>query len=79
MCLDIVEQVVGDDNLMQMLHINEDWWPNIRKSWYEGKPDLLGRFDFAWDGVNPPKLLEYNGDTPSMLAESSEVQYAWYQ
>ena len=35
--------------------------------------DLMGRFDFSWDGEEPPKLLEYNGDTPSVVVESSLV------
>ena len=35
--------------------------------------DFQGSFDFSWDGKNPPKMLEYNGDTPSMSIESSVV------
>jgi glutathionylspermidine synthase len=38
---------------------------------------MLGRMDFAWDGTGPPKLLEYNGDTPSVLVESAGVQLNW--
>ena len=37
----------------------------------------MGRFDFAWDGVNPPKLLEYNGDTPSVLLEAAKPSLNW--
>lgn len=40
---------------------------------------MLGRFDFAWDGKNPPKLLEYNADTPSLLLESSKVSQDWLE
>jgi glutathionylspermidine synthase len=40
---------------------------------------LLGRFDFSWDGVNPPKMLEYNADTPSILLESGPVQADWFR
>ena len=39
--------------------------------------DLMGRFDWSWDGVNPPKLLEYNADTPSLLLESSAISRDW--
>lgn len=39
--------------------------------------DFLGRFDWSWDGKNPPKLLEYNADTPSLLLESSAVSNDW--
>jgi len=38
----------------------------------------LGRFDFSWDGKNPPKLLEYNADTPSLLLESAKLQKDWF-
>ena len=39
----------------------------------------MGRFDLAYDATGPPKLLEYNGDTPSVLVESGAVQYNWYR
>ena len=38
---------------------------------------MLGRMDLSWDGTGPPKLLEYNGDTPSVLVESSAPQLNW--
>ena len=37
----------------------------------------MGRFDWSWDASNPPKLLEYNADTPSMILESSVIQGDW--
>jgi len=37
----------------------------------------MGRFDLAWDGLNPPKLLEYNADTPFLYIESSLAQLNW--
>jgi len=39
---------------------------------------MLGRFDFSWDGINPPKMLEYNADTPSLLLESGDVSERWF-
>ena len=71
MCLEIVDKVVNDPQLLRLFNINSNLWPAIRKSWNEGQFDLLGRFDFSWDGINPPKMLEYNADTPSLLLESS--------
>lgn len=44
-----------------------------------GDPDVYGRFDFAYDGVNPPKMLEYNADTPTGLIEASLAQWFWLQ
>lgn len=43
------------------------------------EPAIYGRFDFAYDGVNPPKMLEYNGDTPTGLIEASICQWYWLQ
>src|SRR5262249_5641336 len=42
-------------------------------------PAIYGRLDLAYDGINPPKLLEYNADTPTALLESSVVQWYWLQ
>ena len=39
----------------------------------------MGRFDLAWDGVNDPKMLEYNADTPSILLESGPIQKEWFE
>jgi glutathionylspermidine synthase len=46
-------------------------------SFERGDPSLYGRFDFAWDGEGPPKLLEYNADTPTALYETAVVQWRW--
>jgi glutathionylspermidine synthase len=46
-------------------------------SWARREPSLYGRFDFAWDGVKEPVLLEYNADTPTALYEASVVQWRW--
>ena len=43
------------------------------------EPAVYGRFDFAYDGVNPPKMLEYNADTPTGLIEASIAQWYWLQ
>lgn len=42
-------------------------------------PSLYGRLDLRWDGVQPPKLLEYNADTPTGLLEASVVQWFWLE
>ena len=77
MTLEVIERVVNDDVLLHLFEIPESLWPMIRKSWKERKTDLLGRMDLAWNGVDPPKLLEYNGDTPSVLVESAAPQFNW--
>lgn len=40
---------------------------------------MYGRFDLAYDGASPPKLLEYNADTPTALIEAAVVQWYWLQ
>lgn len=42
-------------------------------------PSLYGRFDLRYDGQGPPKLLEYNADTPTGLLESSVAQWYWLE
>lgn len=51
--------------------------PLIERSWENDEPSILGRFDLAYDGLSPPKLLEYNADTPTALLESSVIQWFW--
>src|SRR5258708_28081486 len=48
-------------------------------SWKRRDPSIFGRFDLAWDGQGPPKLLEYNADTPTALGEASVAQWFWLE
>ncbi|KAF0715337.1 hypothetical protein AaE_011353 [Aphanomyces astaci] len=50
----------------------------VRASWKRRDRDLLGRFDFSWDGQGDPKLLEYNADTPMILVETAVGQRLWW-
>ena len=36
-----------------------------------------GRFDLGYDGVHPPKLFEYNCDTPTSMLEAAVIQWQW--
>jgi glutathionylspermidine synthase len=53
--------------------------PLIESSWEAEPPSLYGRLDLAYDGKEPPKLLEYNADTPTSLLEAAVVQWYWLQ
>lgn len=75
--LEVVDRVVNDDVLLELFEIPESLRPMVRQSWKEHKVDMLGRMDLSWDGTGPPKLLEYNGDTPSVLVESAAPQLNW--
>jgi glutathionylspermidine synthase len=51
----------------------------VRDSWEKRETDFLGRFDFLIDRKGNVKLLEYNGDTPTLLIESGRVQNLVYE
>src|SRR5206468_1128601 len=69
--------------------IKNNWWsrlgilpvavPAILRSWERDDFSLYGRFDLSYDGAAPPKLLEYNADTPTALVEASVAQWFWLQ
>jgi glutathionylspermidine synthase len=48
-------------------------------SWRAEDMSLYGRFDLRYDGKGPPKLLEYNADTPTSLIEAAVAQWNWLQ
>ena len=78
MCLQAV-QVVLDDDRFEEFQIPVAFREWIRTSWENDEPTVYGRFDFAWDGRTPPKLLEYNADTPTGLFEAAVVQWQWLE
>ena len=51
----------------------------VARSLREAPPTLYGRFDLAYDGSWPPKMLEYNADTPTALVEASIIQWYWLE
>jgi len=79
MCLKVVERVVGDDALMAKFQIPKHVWEFVRHSWRTHQPSLYSRLDLAYDGINPPKLLENNADTPTSLYEAAFFQWLWLE
>lgn len=61
----------------ETLGIPQAVWPIVAASWRNTEPSLYGRLDLCWDGNGPPKLLEYNADTPTALYEASVIQWEW--
>jgi len=58
----------------------DKWFADyLVESWNDDAPSLYGRFDLCYDGKNPPKLLEYNADTPTSLLEAAIAQWNWQQ
>lgn len=78
MCLTAVEHVITHRRLGE-LGIPPEFWQAIEDSFRSRDFSLYGRFDFAYDGVNPPKMLEYNADTPTSLLESAVAQWYWME
>jgi len=81
MCIKAAQYVI-DNNLFSLFGIPENIIPLVRHAWDNSDTDfwsLYGRFDLAYDGVNPPKMLEFNADTPTSLFEASIVQWFWLQ
>jgi glutathionylspermidine synthase len=78
MCIQAA-QTVMDEDMFELLGIHSDAVPYIKNSWERDDFSIYGRFDLAFDGKTPPKLLEYNADTPTALVEAAVAQWYWLQ
>jgi glutathionylspermidine synthase len=72
-------QHIIDRQLYAQLRIPQCAIPLIESSWDAEPPSLYGRFDLAYCGKGPPKLLEYNADTPTSLLEAAVAQWYWLE
>ena len=84
MALALVDNVVTTgEQAYERLRIPSAAWQAIEGSWKAGEKNLYGRFDLHYagghDGMGPPRLLEYNADTPTALFEAAVVQWDWLQ
>lgn len=75
-CLEAVQHVLDDERLDQFL-IPDAFHDFVRASWDNDQPTIYGRFDLCYDGQSPPKMLEFNADTPTGLIESAVIQWHW--
>ncbi len=78
LCIEAAQAVI-ERAWWQRLSIPEAAIPSILHSWERDDFSLYGRFDLSFDGCTPPKLLEYNADTPTALLESAVVQWFWLE
>ncbi len=76
MCLAAAQHVI-DRKRYADLTIPPQAIPLIEWAWNNEPPALYGRFDLMYDGSGPPKLLEYNADTPTSLIEAAVIQWDW--
>jgi glutathionylspermidine synthase len=83
LALDAVGFAIESGGWWDRLRIPARMVPAIRRSWEacegQGAPSLYGRMDLAYTGDGPPKLLEYNADTPTALIEAAVAQWDWLQ
>ncbi|HEX4847733.1 MAG TPA: glutathionylspermidine synthase family protein, partial [Novosphingobium sp.] len=79
MCLALVDDVVRSEELMERMAIPAAMRDPIARSWFSGAPSLYGRFDFAYDGSGPAKMLEFNADTPTSIYETAFFQWQWLE
>ena len=81
MCLAAAQHVIDKQRYVE-LGIPFAAIPLIEWAWNQEPPAIYGRFDIAWGGAQsgqPPKLLEYNADTPTSLIETSVIQWEWME
>ena len=57
MCRELVGRAMKDDRYLRLLKIPETLWSLIAESWQRRDPSLYGRFDLAYGGRGPAKLL----------------------
>ena len=76
LCIDAVQHAISHDR-HALLGIPDAAWPILCRSWDRQEPSLYGRMDLRWDGTGPPKLLEFNADTPTALYEAAVIQWEW--
>lgn len=78
MCLEAAQHVI-DRKRYAELEIPSAAIPAIEWAWENEPPAIYGRFDVAYNGDGPPKLLEYNADTPTSLLEAAVIQWTWLE
>lgn len=78
MCMQLVDDIV-DNQRYHELNIPEYAWPLLEMSWRQWNKSCIGRLDLSYNGVDPPKLLEYNGDSSVNFLEAGLVQKEWLE
>jgi len=79
MVYSVVEDAVNSRATLDRLAIPPTYHAAVRKSWRDREKNLICRYDFSYDGTNPPKLLEANADTPTSLPEAAVIQWTWLE
>jgi glutathionylspermidine synthase len=77
-CLEAVQHVI-DNDLFDRLKISQPAAELVKWAWEAEPPSIYGRFDLVFGGSQPPKMLEYNADTPTSLLEAAVIQWHWLE
>ena len=77
-CLDAARHVIEGGHLARV-GIPYAAHEAVRWSWENQQRSVYGRFDLVYDGAGPPKMLEYNADTPTTVVEAAVAQWFWLQ
>jgi glutathionylspermidine synthase len=78
MCIAAGDRII-EGGLYRQMGIPEQAVERIVETWSVEPPSVFGRFDLRYDGRTPPKLLEFNADTPTALVESAVIQWRWLE
>jgi glutathionylspermidine synthase len=78
MCVQAVEHIIAENRFTE-LQVPPQYIDFIKQSWEHDEITIYGRFDFLFDGSGPPKLLEFNADTPTALIEAAVIQWQWLE
>ncbi|MGL5837763.1 MAG: glutathionylspermidine synthase family protein [Sphingorhabdus sp.] len=71
-------RIAHDERLLSLCGIPVSYHEAVKTAWERQSPGLdYGRFDLGYDGHGPPKLFEYNCDTPTAMLETAIVQWYW--
>jgi glutathionylspermidine synthase len=75
-CLRAAEYIL-QEGLFEQVGVPASHAEWVRRSWERDEHTIYGRFDLRYDGGGPPRLLEYNADTPTALLEAAVIQWYW--
>lgn len=81
MCIEAVGEIVKSYAYAKY-GIPEFAWKAIEHTFAKykngtGGLPLFARIDYAWDGVDVPRMIEYNGSNPGFYRETALVQQEW--
>lgn len=79
LCLAAVDYAVKHPEELEAFGIDPAFHGMIKRSWAMYEPYWMGRFDLVLQPDGQIKLLEYNADTPTLVIETSLVQWFWLQ